>query len=122
MEDERPASELGLLPSITLIERQAFDDAALDQAMAHPDAVVQRTRRNLGGLTAKGYPEEMVAVDAAATGGALCQPQRLLPGGPARSPWMTGHALDATNRHRGPFGRVALPTIARVALGFMTGL
>lgn len=38
------------LPPLTPIERRAFDYAALEEAMAHLDAVVRQTRNNLGAL------------------------------------------------------------------------
>lgn len=36
------------LPPLTPIERRAFDYTALEEAMAHLDAVVRRVRHNLG--------------------------------------------------------------------------
>jgi hypothetical protein len=38
------------LPLLTPIERRAFDYSALEEAMAHLDAVVRQTRHNLGAL------------------------------------------------------------------------
>jgi hypothetical protein len=38
------------LPPLTPIERRAFDYTALEEAMAHLDAVVRQTRHNLGAL------------------------------------------------------------------------
>lgn len=37
-------------PPLTPIERRAFDYAALEEAMAHLDAVVRQARHNLGAL------------------------------------------------------------------------
>ena len=48
VEDELPAAEFGPLPPLTPIERRAFDYTALEEAMAHLDAVVRQVRCNLG--------------------------------------------------------------------------
>ena len=42
------------LPPLTPIERRAFDYAALEEAMAHLDAVVRQTRHTLGALLRAG--------------------------------------------------------------------
>lgn len=47
-EDDPPAGDVGPLPPLTPIERHAFDYTALEEAMAHLDAVVRRTRHSLG--------------------------------------------------------------------------
>jgi hypothetical protein len=46
------------LPPLTPIERQAFDYTALEEAMAHLDAVVRQTRRALSTLAAASAPVE----------------------------------------------------------------
>jgi hypothetical protein len=70
VEDELPAAEFGPLPPLTPIERRAFDYTALEEAMAHLDAVVRQVRCNLGALTVGGSPTETVPGDAAEVGSA----------------------------------------------------
>jgi hypothetical protein len=71
MEEEEPAKVvLAPLPPLTPMKRRAFDYAALDEAMAHLDAVVRRVRRNLGVLTMDGGPVRMVSADLPAHGAA----------------------------------------------------
>lgn len=50
VEDDQPAALLGPLPPLTPIERRAFDYTALEEAMAHLDAVVRHTRQTLRNL------------------------------------------------------------------------
>ena len=70
VEDDLTAAEFGPLPPLTPIERRAFEFTALEEAMAHLDAVVRQVRRNLGALTVGGSPTETVPGDAAAVGSA----------------------------------------------------
>ena len=47
IEDDEPVGPPPPLPPLTPIERRAFDYTALEEAMAHLDAVVRQTRHNL---------------------------------------------------------------------------
>jgi len=57
-EEDAPEAPPPLLTPLTPIERRAFDYTALEEAMAHLDAVVRQTRRALGVIAAGGNPRE----------------------------------------------------------------
>jgi hypothetical protein len=58
IEEDAPEAPPPLLTPLTPIERRAFDYTALEEAMAHLDAVVRQTRRALGVIAAGGNPRE----------------------------------------------------------------
>jgi len=58
IDDEQPEGPPPPLPPLTPIERKAFDYTALEEAMAHLDAVVRRARHALGVVAAGGNPTE----------------------------------------------------------------
>jgi hypothetical protein len=70
--DDLPAVEFGPLPPLTPIERRAFEYTALEEAIAHLDAVVRRTRHTLRSLTMGGSCTEPTPATASATSGAPC--------------------------------------------------
>ncbi|MBN9560856.1 MAG: hypothetical protein J0H14_09040 [Alphaproteobacteria bacterium] len=58
IEEDVPEAAPSPLPPLTPIERRAFDYTALEEAMAHLDAVVRQSRRALSTLTAGRDPTE----------------------------------------------------------------
>ena len=56
--EDSPDEVVPPLPPLTPIERKAFDYTALEEAMAHLDAVVRQARRALGVVAAGGNPTE----------------------------------------------------------------
>jgi len=72
VEDDLDAIEPLALPPLTPIERRAFEYTALEEAMAHLDAVVRRTRRTLGPLRVGGAATESTPPDGSTTRGASC--------------------------------------------------
>lgn len=63
MEEEPAEADFAPLPPLTPIERQAFNYTALEEAMAHLDAVVRKGRRNPGALTTSAAPAGTVTAD-----------------------------------------------------------
>jgi len=58
IEQDEPDGPPPPLPPLTPIERRAFDYTALEEAMAHLDAVVRQSRRALSALTTGREPTE----------------------------------------------------------------
>jgi hypothetical protein len=61
--EDGPEEAPPLLPLLTPIERRAFNYTALDEAMAHLDAVVRQTRRTLGVIAAGGNPSKLTPAE-----------------------------------------------------------
>lgn len=53
--EDDDVADLSPLPPLTPVERRAFDYTALEEAMAHLDAVVRQARHNLGALARPGH-------------------------------------------------------------------
>ena len=70
--DEAAETEVPPLPPLSPIERRVFDYTALEEAMAHLDAVVRRARQNLSSLRVGGSWTEPTSAEASGTSGAPC--------------------------------------------------